>query len=58
MNKGGFSWKRLIGISTLKSNVSRRLGIPLTKGGRQKKLGAIMIKVGVGLLLKGFKIKK
>ncbi|MDR3442223.1 MAG: hypothetical protein P4L65_04330 [Legionella sp.] len=44
MNRGGFSWKRLIGISALKSKISRRIGIPLTKSGRQRKLGALIIK--------------
>lgn len=40
MNKGGFSWKRLVGISAFKSKVSRTIGIPLTAGGRRRKLGA------------------
>lgn len=42
MNKGGFSWKRATGISAAKSRVSRKIGIPLTKSGRQRKLGAAM----------------
>lgn len=40
MNNGGFSWKRFLGISAAKSKVSRRIGIPLTKSGRQRKAGA------------------
>lgn len=40
MNKGGFSWKRLVGISAFKSKVSRTIGIPLTASGRRRKLGA------------------
>ena len=40
MNLGGFSWRRLIGISAFKSRVSRKLGIPLTVSGRRRKLGA------------------
>lgn len=40
MNRGGFSWKRFLGISGAKSNLSRKIGIPLTKGGRQRKAGA------------------
>lgn len=39
MNKGGFSWKRAVGITRVKQNFSRKTGIPLTKSGRQKKLG-------------------
>jgi hypothetical protein len=39
MNRGGFSWKRLSGLSALKSKVSRSTGIPMTSSGRQRKLG-------------------
>lgn len=42
MNRGGFSWKRLLGISAAKSRISRRIGIPLTRSGRQRKVGAAM----------------
>jgi hypothetical protein len=42
MNSGGFSWKRLVGISAFKSRVSRKIGIPLTAGGRRRKLGAAL----------------
>jgi hypothetical protein len=41
MSFGGFSWKRAVGISAAKARLSRRIGIPLTKGGRQRKLGKI-----------------
>ncbi len=34
-----FSWKRALGISAAKSRLSRRFGIPLTRSGRQRKLG-------------------
>jgi len=34
-----FSWKRAAGISGLKSRISRKTGIPLTKYGRQRKIG-------------------
>ena len=37
--KGGFSWKRLTGITRVKSKISRTTGIPLTKSGRQSKIG-------------------
>ena len=41
MRKYGFSfsWKRAIGISSAKGKLSRRLGIPLTRSGRQRKVG-------------------
>jgi hypothetical protein len=42
MGFGGFSWKRAIGLSAAKSRLSRRIGIPLTKGGRERKLGNIV----------------
>ena len=42
MNRGGFSWKRLLGVSAAKSRLSRRIGIPLTRSGRQRKMGAAM----------------
>lgn len=34
-----FSWKRALGISAAKGRLSRQLGIPLTKSGRQRKVG-------------------
>jgi len=39
-NYGGFSWARLLGISAAKGRVSRKIGMPLTKSGRQRKAGA------------------
>lgn len=40
MNRGGFSWKRLLGLSASKARISRKIGIPFTKGGRQRKAWA------------------
>ena len=37
-----FSWKRAVGISGLKNKVSRKIKIPLTSQGRQRKLGRMM----------------
>ena len=39
MNKGGFSWKRAVGVTRAKTRISRKTGIPLTKSGRQRKVG-------------------
>ena len=53
MNRGGFSWRRLLGISAAKGRLSRRIGIPLTRSGRQQKLGralgcSVFLAVGLG----------
>lgn len=50
MNKGGFSWKRLLGISAFKAKIGRSIGIPLTKSGREQKIGRIVIN-GIATLL-------
>jgi hypothetical protein len=42
MNRGGFSWRRLLGISQAKARLSRKIGIPLTRSGRERKLGAML----------------
>lgn len=41
MRKYGFSfsWRRALGISSAKARLSRQLGIPLTRSGRQRKVG-------------------
>jgi len=41
-NRGGFSWKRLTGVTRTKQRISRATGIPLTKSGRQRKVGRMM----------------
>jgi hypothetical protein len=42
MNRGGFSWRRLVGISAAKGRLSRKIGIPLTRSGRQRKFGSAL----------------
>ena len=56
MNKGGFSWRRFLGISAYKARISREIGIPLTRTGRQRKLGAFTenILIVCGLLILSF----
>lgn len=41
MGKFGFSfsWKRAVGITQAKQRISRATGIPLTRSGRQRKVG-------------------
>ena len=38
-----FSWRRAIGLSALKRKASRKVGIPFTKQGRERKLGGCML---------------
>ena len=37
-----FSWRRALGISQAQSKLSRQIGIPLSRSGRQRKLGREM----------------
>lgn len=48
MNKGGFSWKRYLGITRVKQKISRTTGIPMTKSGRQRKLGKLVMDIVTG----------
>lgn len=51
MNRGGFSWKRAVGITRAKNKISRTTGIPLTKSGRQRKIGKIVSGGGCALVV-------
>jgi len=44
MRKYGFSfsWKRAVGLSALKGRIARQTGIPLTRAGRQRKVGQLL----------------
>jgi hypothetical protein len=42
VNRGGFSWKRAVGITRAKQRVSRATGIPWTRSGRQRKVGRLL----------------
>jgi hypothetical protein len=50
MGKFGFSfsWKRLLGITSAKQNFSRKTGIPTSKTGLERKLGALILKMIFG----------
>lgn len=37
-----FSWKRAIGLSAAKGKLSKAIGVPLTRSGRQRKVGRAM----------------
>lgn len=34
-----FSWKRALGITSIKRSISRATGIPMSKSGRRQKFG-------------------
>jgi len=37
-----FSWRRALGISQAQARLSRKIGIPLSRSGRQRKVGREM----------------
>ena len=39
-----FSWKRALGITQAKQQISRKTGIPMTKSGIERKVGNVIIK--------------
>jgi hypothetical protein len=49
---GGFSWKRALGTSAAKARLSRRIGVPLTRSGQQRKFGALVSRLLFGWLRK------
>jgi hypothetical protein len=51
MNRGGFSWSKLLGVSGAKAKVSRKIKVPLTKSGRNQKIGRTVSKGCLGMLL-------
>lgn len=40
-----FSWKRAIGITRMKQKISKATGIPLSKQGMERKIGATLIDI-------------
>ena len=47
MRKFGFSfsWKRLLGITSAKQSFARKTGMPTSKTGIEKKIGAMLLKL-------------
>jgi len=37
-----FSWRRALGVSQAQAKLSRRIGIPLSRSGRQRKAGRMV----------------
>jgi hypothetical protein len=40
-----FSWKRALGITKLKQQMSRKTGIPLSKSGVERKIGKSILDI-------------
>lgn len=38
-----FSWKRAVGVTELKRQIAKRVGIPTSKGGVERKIGKAII---------------
>lgn len=47
-----FSWKRAIGITSVKQKFARQTGIPTTKSGLERKIGKSIIDLFLGLFKK------
>lgn len=43
-----FSWKRALGITQAKQQISRKTGVPMSKAGLERKIGKSIIKVLFG----------
>ena len=43
-----FSLKRFLGITCVKQKIAKKTGIPTTKGGMERKIGNIIIKMILG----------
>lgn len=39
-----FSWRRALGITKVKQNISRAIGVPMSKAGMERKIGNSIIK--------------
>lgn len=52
--KGGFSWKRVLGVTKAKRRITKITGIPMSKSGRQRKIGKMV--TGGGCLLPVFSL--
>lgn len=48
MNRGGFSWETFFGITGMKRNFARKIGIPTSKSGLYQKIGRLFWQVIFG----------
>jgi hypothetical protein len=44
-NNGGFSWLTFLGITAEKRRISKAIGMPMTKSGRNAKIGSWISKI-------------
>ena len=42
------SWKRALGITQAKQQISRTTGVPMTKAGVERKIGSVILKMLLG----------
>jgi len=40
-----FSWRRAVGLSAAQARLSRRIGIPLSRSGRERKMGRLVFRL-------------
>lgn len=40
-----FSWKRALGLTKMKQHISRQTGVPMTRGGLERKIGRTILNV-------------
>jgi len=50
-----FSWRRALGVSQAQAKLSRQIGIPLSRSGRQRKIGrmtgcCVPLLIGAGVV--------
>lgn len=38
-----FSWKRALGITKIKRQITKETGIPMTKAGLERKIGSVIL---------------
>jgi hypothetical protein len=47
-NGFSFSWKRALGITSVKQKIARQTGIPSSKAGVERRIGAFIINLFLG----------
>lgn len=47
-NGFSFSWKRALGITSVKQKIARQTGIPTSKAAAERRIGAFIINLLVG----------
>jgi hypothetical protein len=43
-----FSWRRALGVSAVLWRIARRFGVPTTRGGRERKVGRLLLRFVFG----------